>query len=116
MLNYTITGGVGPLCTCQESSHCPNTTNECDITEDPPVCKCNGKEPCDPGQFCLNREGQPECSCLVNDHCTEFNADICDVTTNPPHCRCGDGPPCIGEECIDGRCGVSIKISSLGIG
>ena len=114
--NYTITGGLGPQCTCLASAtrdvdggSCLETANECDDTLDPPHCKCNGGEPCDPFRVCVDEECAPSCSCLVNDHCTEDNADVCDITTDPPHCRCGDGPACeCGEVCVDGKCGVSV--------
>ena len=114
--NYTITGGLGPQCTCLNSmtrdlsgGDCLDTANECDDSLDPPHCKCNGEEPCDPYRVCLDEECGPKCSCLVNDHCTDNNADVCDITTDPPSCACGDGPACLcGEECINGKCGVNI--------
>ena len=108
--NYTITGGEGPQCTCQNlpGFGCPATANQCDNSTDPPSCKCNGNPPCGIDQICMDMEGQPECSCLTNEQC-EITGDTCDVTSNPPLCKCGNGTACsAAEECVGGVCYVSI--------
>ena len=109
LTNYTITGSLCPGFSCLEGSHCGNSSNECDATNDPPLCKCNGNTPCEPGRICQDIKEQPECSCLLNDHCTD-TSDTCDITKDPPECGCGDGPPCIGDKCVEGQCGVSIPV------
>ena len=62
-------------------------------------------------KICQDIKEQPECSCMLNDHCTD-TSDTCDITKDPPECGCGDGPPCIGDKCVEGQCGVSIPVQT----
>ena len=115
--NYTVTGEVGPHCTCANlrrsvtDTGCPATSNECDDSTDPPSCKCNGKDPCEMDRACLNVEGQPDCSCLTDDECVALGtSDCCDLVSSPPLCKCGNGTACnTGEECLAGECVVRIQ-------
>ena len=116
--NYTVTGDIGPQCTCLPNSTetgCPATANGCDDSTDPPSCKCNGKDPCGMDRACLNVEGQPDCSCLTDQDCVDLGtSDCCDLISSPPLCKCGNGTACkTGEECVGGECVVRILTFTL---
>ena len=77
-------------CSCSDFSHCPNTTDTCNMTEVPSMCTCGDDPPCEAPSACLNltiNVGQPKCSCLNELDCLE-NADTCDDSISPAMCLC----------------------------
>ena len=77
-------------CSCTDISHCPNTTDTCNMDAVPSLCTCGDDPPCEAPSTCLNLTtylGQPKCSCLDASDCLE-NADSCDNSTVPQLCQC----------------------------